>query len=153
MDLQLQKKDGVIQDLITKFMEDWARAWDTADPALFASLFTQDAVLYDTPFSEAKIGTAAIKQYWEITRLQKDITVGYEILSATSTSGISRWWAEWTILPQEDWPPVTAVADSFATLLEPNAQNRFAQDGIAVVRFNEKALATEFREWWHTHRI
>lgn len=46
--------------LVNRFEEGWSRG----DPNLLASLFTENAVFLETPFSEPLRGIQAIRRYW-----------------------------------------------------------------------------------------
>jgi ketosteroid isomerase-like protein len=66
--------------LINRFEEGWSRG----DPNLLASLFTENAVFLETPFSEPLRGLQAIRRYWSdvpVNQAEIKVTTG-EIYAA-----------------------------------------------------------------------
>ena len=106
------------------------RAWETRDADLAAQQFTEDATYQENPFDEPLRGRAAIQRYWaDLPREQDDITVTFEILEATASTGIARWTATFTRLP---------------------SGQRARLDGVLVASFKDGSTqAHAFREWWH----
>jgi ketosteroid isomerase-like protein len=68
------------RSLINRFEEGWSRG----DPNLLASLFTENAVFLETPFSEPLRGLQAIRRYWSdvpVNQAEIKVTTG-EIYAA-----------------------------------------------------------------------
>ena len=84
---------------ITQFMRGYKAAWENRDEARFVALFTADGEYHNTPFAVQR-GPAQLAEYWRRVKLQEDVRVDYEVLSATATGGIMRvestqftnWW-------------------------------------------------------------
>jgi hypothetical protein len=64
---------------LDRFMQGYKEAWERSDPDRLVALFTPDATYHNTPFAEQR-GHAAMRTYWERTRLQRDIELGYQVL-------------------------------------------------------------------------
>jgi hypothetical protein len=47
-----------------KLIEIYGRAWETKDPELIATIFTEEAT-YNDPKEPENIGLEAIKEYWK----------------------------------------------------------------------------------------
>ena len=61
-----------------KWMETYARAWETRDPELAAILFTDDATYQEDPFDEPMRGREAIRDYWEAaTTYHREVRVSW----------------------------------------------------------------------------
>lgn len=61
---------------IDAWVEAYGRAWEQADPAAAADLFTEDATYRSNIFEEAHSGRAGIEAYWrQATATQRDIEV------------------------------------------------------------------------------
>lgn len=135
---------------IDRFMADYKRAWEGSDERLLASLFAADGVYRNTPFAEQR-GHAAIKAYWQRTKLQSDIRLRYEILARSERGGIAQWHTSYQVTSEElfrIW-----AASSGTNLLarkEGEPLPRLALDGVAVVEFDADGLCREFRIWWHS---
>ena len=63
--------------LLQHVMQSYKQAWETSDEHLLASLFAPDGCFHNTPFAQQR-GHTQIKQYWQRTKLQRDITVTFE---------------------------------------------------------------------------
>lgn len=114
---------------LERWLEAYGHAWETRDPDAAASLFTHDALYYETPFGEPARGRDGVREYWaRATKIHKDVRFSYEVLSVSDDRGIAWWSAEYT-------RTTTGVQ---ATL-----------DGILVLSFDENGLCRELREWWH----
>lgn len=51
------------RDEVKKLIETYGKAWETKDPDLAVSIFTEDAT-YDDPHEPLNSGKEAIRQYW-----------------------------------------------------------------------------------------
>ena len=135
---------------IATFMERYKAAWETSDEARLVALFADDGIYHNTPFA-AQRGHAAIAEYWQRTKLQSDIRVAYEILSAHPGGGIAHWHVTYQVTSEElfrIW-----AASTGTNVLARNAGDplpRLALDGIAVVEWNPAGLCTHLRLWWHS---
>ena len=61
-----------------KWMGTYARAWETRDSELAASLFTEEATYQEDPFDEPMRGRDAIRAYWEAaTTYHREVQVSW----------------------------------------------------------------------------
>jgi limonene-1,2-epoxide hydrolase len=49
---------------VNDWIEQYGRAWETADEGLIVSLFSDDAVYRSSPFREPHVGHKQIRAYW-----------------------------------------------------------------------------------------
>ncbi len=112
-------------DDLAAWMDAYGRAWEERDPDQAAALFTNDATYAETPFDEPAVGHDGIRAYWrDAVGPQRDITFGYEIVSAEPA--VVRWWASFR------------RADSANEL-----------DGVFILDFDEPTgRCSRLREWW-----
>ncbi|MEM7025697.1 MAG: nuclear transport factor 2 family protein [Pseudomonadota bacterium] len=74
------------------WLQDYGRAWETADAELIVSLFTRDASYRETPFDAAMIGHDAIKRYWiDQPSNHQDVRFSFEILAVVGNQCFSHW--------------------------------------------------------------
>ncbi len=110
-----------------KFLQDYARAWETRDADLAASLFTSDAIYQETPFGEPIVGRQAIRAYWEnATKNQKDIDVLIKEPHVDGNLVIAEWGTRYAHL---------------------STGARQELRGILLAEF-EGELVSSFREYW-----
>jgi hypothetical protein len=141
-------------EYLVNFMEcHWVKGWVTQDPELYVSGFTPDAMFCDTPFT-ARPTHEGIRNYFQVILTQNDCKAGYEVVAITGNKGISKWWAEYTVMPKKDWPSnLVSLAESYQAIgIDPEAGNRLSQDGILIAEFNDDGLVTDLREWWFTQK-
>jgi len=62
----------------TKLIEIYGKAWETKDPELVASIFTDDAT-YDDPREKENIGIEEIKKYWESKVIGEQDEIKFEL--------------------------------------------------------------------------
>ena len=135
---------------IETFMLGYKKAWETSDENLLAALFAEDGCYHNTPFS-TQTGYEQIKQYWQRTKLQKDIKLDFEILHAHATGGIAHWHTTYQVTSAEMFNMWAASAGTGMLSLSPGAPlPRLALDGVAVVDLDERGLCRRFRIWWHS---
>lgn len=113
--------------------EDWLRrygvAWEHADPAAAAELFTEDCQYFETPFSPPACGREGVLQYWSaVQEGQADVSFRFRLLAVQSSTVIAHWSASFT----------RRVSGSSVTL-----------DGVFVLEFDNRGLCRTLREWWH----
>ena len=78
----------------TKLIEIYGKAWETRDPELIVTIFTEDAT-YNDPKEPENIGREAIRQYW-VTKVigeQEDIKFDLRHLWVDGDSVIAEWHA------------------------------------------------------------
>jgi ketosteroid isomerase-like protein len=114
---------------LTEWLDEYGRAWETRDADAAAELFTEDAVYQWGPFGRKLRGRVMIRAAWaEAVETQSNVTFGYEVLTATGSGGIARWWC--------------SVDDS-----ERSVRDR--AEGIFRLAFDETGLCTSLEEWWN----
>ncbi|MFO1284383.1 MAG: nuclear transport factor 2 family protein [Burkholderiales bacterium] len=135
---------------LDEFMGGYQRAWQTSDEHLLASLFAPDGVYRNTPFAEQR-GHAAIKAYWQRTKLQTDIRLSYEILARHARGGVAHWRTSYQVTSEELfrlWAASTGT--NLIARRDGEPLPRLVLDGVAVVEFGDDGLCRELRIWWHS---
>ena len=117
-----------------KAFEQWLKvygeAWEDKNTEKFVGGFAPDAKYYWTPFEAPKEGSNGIGEaFKEAVASQEGINFDSQILHVDDEKGLCQWWCSFTRIA---------------------TQQLINLDGIFLVKFNEKNLCTEFREWWHT---
>ncbi len=116
-------------DKLKTWLEAYGRAWEARDPRAATALFAEDGTYQVTPFVAPMRGHEAIFQYWsEVTRPERDIQFGFEILALTADAGIARWWASFVRVP-------------------PGLKTKL--DGIFLISLDAHNRCKSLREWWH----
>jgi uncharacterized protein (TIGR02246 family) len=135
---------------IQGFMATYRRAWETSDEDLLATLFAPDGVYHNTPFAEQR-GHAAIKAYWQRTKLQRDIAVRTEVVHAHARGGVARWHTTYQVASEEMFRMWAASAGTNLLARKPgDPLPRLALDGVAIVELDDAGLCAHFRIWWHS---
>lgn len=112
-----------------RWLDTMGRAWEAGDPDRAAELFTDDAVYYETPFSEPLRGREAIRAYWaEVPSVQENVSYRHQVVATTDEVGIARW----------------------SVSLDRTGSSVHAEfDGVFLVTLDSGGRCREFREWWH----
>ena len=106
----------------------YKKSWETQDPELFASLFSEDCAYRDTPFIEP-VPCTEFAAFWRaLAKLQSDNHIEFEILAIAGDRAIVNWHA-------------------FST--RPATGERREGDGIFVLRFGVDGRCADVREWQH----
>ncbi len=135
---------------LAEFMDRYKDAWERSDDDALVALFAADGVYHNTPFAEQK-GHAAIRKYWERTRLQRDIHLDYEILGEHAGGGVAHWHVTDQVTSEELFRLWAASTGTNLLARPPGAPlPRLALDGIGVVEFDPAGLCQHFRLWWHS---
>jgi hypothetical protein len=125
----LRNGDRVNETELEAWLERYGLAWENRDPEAAAALFSEDVKYYETPFIAPAQGRDGVREYWShATRNQSDIRFSHDIVSVSAGLGIARWWVEYRRLS----------SDVLVRL-----------DGIFLLRFDDRGLCRELREWWH----
>ena len=104
-------------------------AWEQQDTAASAALFTPGATYQETPFATPMRGEKAILAYWNrMARGQRDVQMGFEVLSACGNTGIVHWTARFVRVP---------------------SGQEVRLDGIAEITFDREGKGALFLEWWN----
>jgi ketosteroid isomerase-like protein len=115
------------------WLDSYGAAWEGRDPEAAATLFTEDARYYWTPFDEPKRGKEGIAAAWrEATSRQRNVRFSYDLLSVSGAAGVARW---------------------HATFERRSAAQSVELDGILLAEFADDARCRVFREWWHSTEV
>lgn len=135
---------------IQQFMQTYKRAWETSDEHLLASLFAPDGCYHNTPFAVQR-GHEQIRQYWQRTKLQKDIVLSFDILDAAPTRGIAHWHTTYQVTSEEMFAMWASSSGTNALARQPgDPLPRLALDGIALIELDDGGLCQHLRLWWHS---
>lgn len=110
---------AVFTDWVTRFGD----AWEAADSAAAAALFTVGATLQPTPFAVLLRGKRQISSYFdEVFVSWKRASFSAQILGAGHTYLVAHW---------------RVATDSRAL------------DGVLMAALDERGRCTSLRQWWH----
>src|SRR5690554_5511876 len=115
---------------LEKWLAQYKHAWETKDPAAAAALFTEDALYYETPYSEPFRGRAGISEYWaRVTADQRDIEVTVQPLGVLAGGiAVARFHAAFKL-----------ISNGAAVDL----------DGVFLLEHASPEHCSVLREWWH----
>ena len=115
---------------LSEWLDAYGRAWESRDANAAAELFAEDAVYQWGPFGRRLRGRPLIREAWaEALETQENISFGYEVLSASASGGLARWWC--------------STDDVVRKVRERN-------EGIFRLAFEEGGLCSSFEEWWNS---
>ena len=80
------------KDEAKKLIEVYGRAWETRDPDLIATIFTEDAT-YSDPKEPLNTGVNEIKKYWETKVIGEQEDINFTLLNLWVDEGVVI--AEW----------------------------------------------------------
>jgi SnoaL-like protein len=96
--MPLQAPDPVLK----RILDAYGRAWETHDPGLVLSVFTEDATYQENPFSEPMAGHAAIETYWtEATGPHNNVKFLWRLLGTDGGVHFVEWSCTFTRLDVE----------------------------------------------------
>ena len=134
---------------IEQFMKGYKAAWEHRDESMFCALFAADGEYHNTPFAVQR-GHAQLAEYWRRVKLQEDVRVAYEVLSATPKGGIAHWHVTYQVASEELFQ---IWAKSTGTNLVSRAPGdplpRMVLDGVLIAEF-EGDLCSKCELWWHS---
>lgn len=114
-----------------EWLQRYGAAWETRDPKAAASLFSEDAEYFWTPFQQPKKGRTEITEAWrDATERQREVRFQFKILAIAEGVGLA-WW--------------------HTSLIRVASGNEIELDGILMAEFDNAGLCRTFREWWHTN--
>lgn len=134
---------------IESFMQGYKAAWEQRDETLFCALFSPDAQYHNTPFAVQR-GHAQLAEYWRRVKLQDDVQLSFEVLAATSTSGIAHWHVSYQVASEElfrIWAQSTGT--NLVARKPGDPLPRMLLDGVLQAHF-AGGLCQECRLWWHS---
>lgn len=111
------------------WLTNYGEAWTRGDPALAASLFSEDCRYHETPFDAPAVGRAGVLRYWQaVPDRQRDVRFSFAVLGVDGDRVLAHW---------------TAAFRRVST----GAQ--VALDGVFLLEFTEARTCRTLREWWH----
>lgn len=114
----------------TQWLRAYQSAWEGRNAAAAAKLFAEDARYFWTPLVPPQQGPAEIAAAWEsAVSQQRDIRFTFEVFGVSGPTGMARWRADFTRLP-----------DQFKVRIE----------GVLSAEFTSAGQCRVFREWWHS---
>lgn len=112
-----------------RWLDAYARAWESNDCVQVAALFTEDAVYYTDPFREAWKGRDAIVRAWTSDPEQQDgVRFDYRVLAVRGDTGVAHW--------------------SVSYVRRAGSPVHVEMDGVLVARFDDHGRCFEHREWY-----
>jgi limonene-1,2-epoxide hydrolase len=137
---------------IFRFMAGYKAAWEARDEFMFCALFAKDGVYRNTPFAMQQ-GHEQLAAYWQRVKLQEDVRLSYDVLAATSASGIAHWHVSYQVASEELFRIWAASAGTnLVARKSGDPLPRMILDGILEARFVEDRCA-ECRLWWHSQAV
>lgn len=134
---------------IETFMQGYKAAWEGRDERRFCALFATDGIYRNTPFAEQR-GHEQLAAYWQRVKLQEDVRVEYEILSATPGGGIAHWHVTYQVASEELFRIWAASTGTNLVARKPgDPLPRMVLDGVLHAEF-ANGLCREARIWWHS---
>jgi ketosteroid isomerase-like protein len=112
-----------MSDRLTRWMDDYRRAWSSNDPADIGALFTDDAAYYTAPFRTAWRGREEIIKGWIEIRDDPD---GF---------------------PTFAWSPLVETSE-LAIVQGVTAYPDTMYSNLWVIRFDADGRSREFTEWF-----
>jgi len=112
---------------LSEWIGNYARAWETADEELIASLFTEDAEYRSSPFREPHRGPDEIRAYWRRgagTQRQTRVVMGRPFVDGNRV--VVEWW--------------TTMIDDGETVTLP---------GCLLLEFAADGRCRRLREYWN----
>lgn len=107
----------------------YGNAWERADPAAAAVLFSPDCRYFETPFSEPAVGRDGVAAYWSaVPEGQAEVRFAHHLLAIQDRTVLAHW---------------SAAFRRRATGV------KVELDGMFALTFDDAGLCRELREWWH----
>ncbi len=131
------------------FMKGYKEAWEKRDPSMFAALFEPEGKYHNTPF-QVQQGSEQLVEYWKRVQLQEDVSLSFEVLESSETTGIAHWHVTYQVASEElfqIWAKSTGT--SLVTRKPGDPLPRMVLDGVLQATFT-KDLCSEARIWWHS---
>jgi len=136
---------------IHQFMAGYRAAWEARDERMFCALFTPQGLYRNTPFAVQQ-GHEQLAAYWQRVKLQQDVRVGYEVLSAYPGGGIAHWHVTYQVASEELFRIWAASTGTNLVARQPgDPLPRMVLDGVLQASFDPgTGLCRECRLWWHS---
>lgn len=124
-----RKAHFITFETFDQWMADYKKGWELKDINIIQSLFSSDALYYETPFDSPSKGIKGIIEYWkDALKSQSDIRFDYEIIKCFDNKGYAKW---------------------SASFRRKSEKSVVELDGVFEVVFNSKLKCNSFKEWWH----
>jgi ketosteroid isomerase-like protein len=125
--MELTKQD--VRDVLDVYL----RAWETQDPDLIVTIFTEGATYHERVFEAPIPNREAIRQYWETKVVESQANIKCELLNVylDGTTAVAEWEAEFDDVVQ-------------------GVRKRMRE--IAVLDFSGGQIAA-LREYWSSERV
>ena len=122
------RRIGPSRDRVAEVLRVYIKAWETQDPDLIVSIFTEDATYHERVLQDPIPGRDGIRRYWEtkVAGSQANITCRLLSLYLDGDTAIAEWLAEFD---------------------DKNQGVRKRMQEIAVLTF-EDGLISSLREYW-----
>jgi hypothetical protein len=134
---------------IRKFMQGYKAAWEARDDAMFAALFAENGEYHNTPFA-VQAGHAQLREYWSRVKLQEDVQLSYEILTASPAGGVAHWHVTYQVASEELFAIWARSTGTNLVARKPgDPLPRMVLDGILQAEF-EGDRCKCCRLWWHS---
>lgn len=134
---------------IKQFMNGYKAAWERQDESMFAALFLPDGQYHNTPF-QVQRGHAQLADYWKRVKLQEDVNVSFEVLSATANSGMAHWHVTYQVASDELFQIWARSTGTNLVARKPgDPLPRMVLDGVLSADFSG-GLCSEAHIWWHS---
>ncbi|OHA83808.1 MAG: hypothetical protein A2937_01920 [Candidatus Yonathbacteria bacterium RIFCSPLOWO2_01_FULL_47_33b] len=90
----------------------YGKAWETQNPNLILSIFTEDATYQEGPFAEPMVGWDAIRAYWEkkVVQEQRDIRFHVENILIEGNVAVVEWIADFVDVVKNEGAHLYEVA-------------------------------------------
>jgi ketosteroid isomerase-like protein len=94
-----------------KLIEIYGKAWETKDPNLIITIFTEEAT-YDDPHEVKNIGRDAIKEYWKYKVIGEQEDIKFNLLNVwvSGDTVIAEWHATFKDIKRSLFIDMTEVA-------------------------------------------
>jgi len=117
------------REQLDAWLKNYGAAWEARNADQAVTLFTADATYQDNPYDPAHQGHAGIHAYWAgVTKDQRNVKFGYEVIAVSGTTGIAHWTAEFDVEP---------------------TKAHLSLNGVFVLEFSADGKCRQLREWWH----
>ncbi|HUP60400.1 MAG TPA: nuclear transport factor 2 family protein [Thermoanaerobaculia bacterium] len=115
----------ITSDVATAWAERYFSAWKTNDAAEVESLFSENAVYFYGPFRPPARGREEIVRRWTQAAKQTNVQSEYELVAVDGDTAVIRWNVSFD-----------------------QSGSHIILDGVLIVRFDERGLCREHREWY-----
>jgi uncharacterized protein (TIGR02246 family) len=115
-----------VSEALQRILETYKRAWETRDPELVLTVFTEDATYQEDPFDAPMKGHDRIRDYWvNATAPHRDVRFEWQRVCAAGDLHVVEWKADFT-----------------------RSQRRVTLRGVMLLELRGARIA-RLREYWH----